>query len=85
MDKANPAVMGHFTPAIAQHDLEYYGAALAAQPTVGMGYSTAMNGFTAALGTPPPLAPEGASPAAPAAAGAGLERRLRATPARRTG
>jgi hypothetical protein len=72
MDKANPAVMGHFTPAIAQHDLEYYGQHWPHNQTVGMGYSTALNGFTAALGTPPPLAPEGASPAAPAEAGQAL-------------
>ena len=69
MDKANPAVLGHFTPAIAQHDLEYYGQHWPHNSTVGMGYSTTLNGFTAALGTPPPVPPEGASPAAPAAAG----------------
>jgi hypothetical protein len=70
MDKANWSVMGGFTPAIAQHDLVYYGQHWPHNSTIGMGYSTALGGFTAALGgTPPPLAPEGASPAAPAAAG----------------
>jgi hypothetical protein len=69
MDKANPSVMGGFTPAITQHDLEYYGQHWPHNSTIGMGYSTAINGFTTALGTPPPLAPAGASPAAPAEAG----------------
>lgn len=69
MDKANPSVLWSFTPAITERDLEYYGQHWPHNSTIGMGYSTAMNGFTAALGTPPPLAPEGASPAAPAAAG----------------
>jgi len=73
MDKLNYLAMGHFTPAIAQHDLEYYGTHWPHNNAIGMGYSTALGGFTAALGSvPPPLAPEGASPAAPAAAGAAL-------------
>ncbi len=68
MDKANPSVLWQFTPAIAQHDLEYYGGHWPHNSAIGMGYSTALGGFTAGLGTPPPLAPEAASPAAPAAA-----------------
>ena len=51
MDKANPSCPGQFTPAIAQHDLEYYGEHWPHNSTVGMGYSTAINGFTAALGS----------------------------------
>lgn len=79
MNKINPVVMGHFTPAIAQHDLEYYGGHWPHNSAVGMGYSTALGGFTAALGTPPPLAPEGASPAAPAAAGEALSQAASST------
>jgi hypothetical protein len=69
MDKANPGVLWSFTPAIIERDLEYYGEHYPHNSMVGMGYSTAMSGFTAALGMPPPLAPAGASPAAPAEAG----------------
>ncbi len=79
MDKVNWAVMGHFTPAIAQHDLEYYGQHWPHNSAIGMGYSTALGGFTAALGTPLPLAPEGASPAAPAAAGEALSQAASST------
>ena len=80
MDKANPSVLWQFTPAIAQHDLEYYGEHWPHNSAVGMGYSTAINGFAAALGSaPPPLAPEGASPAAPAAAGAALSQAASST------
>lgn len=80
MDKANPSVLWQFTPAIAQHDLEYYGEHWPHNSAIGMGYSTALGGFTAALGSaPPPLAPEGASPAAPAAAGAALSQAAAST------
>jgi PPE family protein len=79
MNEANPSVLWQFTPAIAQHDLEYYGAHWPHNSAIGMGYSTALGGFTAALGTPPPLAPEGASPAAPAAAGEALSQAASST------
>jgi hypothetical protein len=79
MNEANPSVLWQFTPAIAQHDLEYYGGHWPHNSAVGMGYSTALGGFTAALGTPPPLAPEGASPAAPAAAGEALSQAASST------
>jgi hypothetical protein len=72
MNDANPSVLGAFTTAIAERDSEYYGEHYPHNSTVGMGYSTAMSGFTAALGMPAPLAPEGASPAAPAEAGEAL-------------
>jgi hypothetical protein len=72
MNDANPSVLGAFTTAIAERDSEYYGEHYPHNSTVGMGYSTAMSGFTAALGMPPPLAPEAASPAAPAEAGEAL-------------
>ncbi|WP_343575641.1 PPE domain-containing protein [Mycobacterium sp.] len=81
MDKVNPSVLWSFTPAIAQHDLEYFGEHWPHNSTIGMGYSTALGGFTAALGTPPPLAPEGASPAAPAAAGEALSQAASSTAA----
>jgi len=68
MNDANPSVLGAFTTAIAERDFEYYGEHYPHNSTVGMGYSTAMGGFTAALGISPPLAPAGASPAAPAEA-----------------
>jgi hypothetical protein len=80
MNEANPSVLWQFTPAIAQHDLEYYGGHWPHNSAIGMGYSTALGGFTAALGsTPPPLAPEGASPAAPAAAGEALSQAASST------
>jgi hypothetical protein len=69
MNDANPSVLGAFTTAIAERDFEYYGEHYPHNSTVGMGYSTAMGGFTAALGIPPPLTPAGASPAAPVEAG----------------
>jgi hypothetical protein len=72
LNAANPSVLWHFTPAIIQHDLEYYGQHWPHNSTIGMGYSTALNGFTAALGMPTPVAPDGASPAAPAEAGEAL-------------
>ncbi|HEY1841034.1 MAG TPA: PPE domain-containing protein [Mycobacterium sp.] len=79
MDKANPSVLWSFTPAIAEHDIEYYGQHWPHNSTIGMGYSTALGGFTAALGIPPPLAPAGASPAAPAAAGEAVAQAAAAT------
>jgi hypothetical protein len=72
MDKANPGALWSFTPAIIERDLEYYGEHWPHNSSVGLGYSTAMSGFTAALGMPAPLAPAGASPAAPAEAGEAL-------------
>jgi hypothetical protein len=72
MDKANLGALGTLTPAIIERDLEYYGQHWPQNSTVGLGYSTSMSGFTAALGMPAPLAPEAASPAAPAEAGESL-------------
>lgn len=79
MDKANPGALWSLTPAIIERDLEYYGEHYPHNSTVGMGYSTAMGGFTAALGIPPPLAPAGASPAAPAEAGEAVAQAAAAT------
>jgi len=79
LDNANPSVLWSFTPAIAQHDLVYYGEHWPHNSAIGMGYSTALGGLTAALVTPPPLAPEGASPAAPAAAGEALSQAASST------
>jgi hypothetical protein len=69
MDMANPSVLGAFTPAIADRDLEYFGEHWPQNSSVGLAYSSALSAFTSALAVPPPLAPMGASPAAPAAAG----------------
>jgi hypothetical protein len=79
LNQANPGVLWSFTPVIAQYDLEYYGEHWPHNSTIGMGYSTALAGFTAALATPPPPAPEGASPAAPAAAGEALSQAASST------
>ncbi|UQX11068.1 PPE domain-containing protein [Candidatus Mycobacterium methanotrophicum] len=79
MDKANPGALWSLTPAIIERDLEYYGEHWPQNSTVGMGYSTAMSGFTAALGIPPPLAPVGASAAAPAEAGEAVSQAAAAT------
>jgi PPE family protein len=72
MDKANPGALWSLTPAIIERDMEYYGEHWPHNSSVGLGYSTAMSGFTAALGMPAPLASEAASPAAPAEAGDAL-------------
>ncbi|MGH3553494.1 MAG: PPE domain-containing protein [Mycobacterium sp.] len=69
MNDANPSVLWTFTPAIIERDIEYYGEHWPHNSSVGWGYSSAMSGFTAALATPLPVAPTGASAAAPAAAG----------------
>jgi len=69
MDKANPGVLWTLTPAIVERDIEYYGEHWPHNSSVGLGYSSAMSGFTAALAMPLPVAPAGASPAAPAGAG----------------
>lgn len=79
MDKANPGALWSLTPAIIERDVEYYGEHWPHNSTIGMGYSTAMSGFTAALGVPPPLAPAGASPAAPAEAGEAVAQAAAAT------
>jgi hypothetical protein len=72
MDIANPSVLGAFTPAIAERDLEYFGEHWPQNSSVGLAYSGALSALTAALAIPPPIASMGASPAAPAAAGAAV-------------
>jgi PPE family len=72
LDIANPSVLGAFTPAIAERDLEYFGEHWPQNSSVGWAYSGALSALTAALAAPPPLASMGASPAAPAAAGAAI-------------
>lgn len=61
--------LGINTPAIIERDTEYFGEHWPHNASVGWTYSGALSALTAALATPPPVAPMGASPAAPAAAG----------------
>ena len=72
MNTANPSVFWAFTPAIVERDIEYFGEHWPHNSGLGLGFSGAMNAFTAALAMPPPAASLGASPAAPAAAGESL-------------
>ena len=59
MDKANPGALWSLTPAIIERDVEYYGEHWPHNSTIGMGYSTAMSGFTAAFGHAAPAGPRG--------------------------
>jgi hypothetical protein len=61
--------MGINGPNIAAHEFEYHGEHWPHNSSVGWTYSGALSALTAALAVPPPIAPLGASPAAPAAAG----------------
>jgi PPE family len=61
--------MGFNTPAIIDRDTEYFGEHWPHNSSVGLAYSAALSALTAGLAVPPPLAPLGASPEAPAAAG----------------
>lgn len=69
MNTANPSALWSFTPAIIERDIEYYGEHWPHNSGVAGAYSGALSAFTAALAMPPPAAPLGASPTAPAAAG----------------
>lgn len=63
-------ILGQNTPAIIERDIEYFGEHWPHNSSVGLTYSAALAALTAALAVPPPLAPVGASPAAPVAASA---------------
>jgi PPE-repeat protein len=65
-------ILGQNTPAIIERDLEYFGEHWPHNSSVGLTYSGTLSGLTAALAVPPPLSPMGASPAAPATAGAAV-------------
>lgn len=60
------------TPEIVALDTEYFGEHWPHNSSVGWAYSAALSALTAALAVPPPIAPIGASPAGPTAAGAAL-------------
>jgi hypothetical protein len=62
------------TPEIVALDLEYFGEHWPHNSAVGGAYCTALNTLSAALAIPVPVAPMGASPAAPAAAGEAVAR-----------
>ncbi|HET9874889.1 MAG TPA: PPE domain-containing protein [Mycobacterium sp.] len=61
--------MGVNTPAIIERDTEYFGEHWPHNSSVGWSYSSLLTGLIGTLGVPPPVAPMGASPAAPAVAG----------------
>lgn len=61
--------IGQNTPAIVERDVEYFGEHWPHNSSVGLTYSSVLTGLMSSLGVPPPAAPMGASPAAPAAAG----------------
>ncbi len=69
---ANPAVLGALTPAIVALDTEYFGEHWPHNAGAGATYGAALAALVAALAVPPPLAPLGASPAAPATAAAAV-------------
>ncbi|MGY4708146.1 PPE domain-containing protein [Mycolicibacterium sp. CBM1] len=68
----NPAVLGALTPAIVALDTEYFGEHWPHNAGAGATYGAALAALVAALAVPPPIAPLGASPAAPAAAAAAV-------------
>jgi PPE-repeat protein len=61
--------MGVNTPAIVERDTEYFGEHWPQNSSIGWSYSGVLTGLISNLGVPPPPAPMGASPAAPALAG----------------
>jgi hypothetical protein len=68
----NPSVLGALTPAIVALDTEYFGEHWPHNAGAGASYGAALAALVAALAVPPPFAPLGASPAAPAAAAAAV-------------
>ena len=68
----NPAVLGALTPAIVALDTEYFGEHWPHNAGAGAAYGAALAALVAALAVPPPIAPLGASPAAPATAAAAV-------------
>ncbi|WP_328362581.1 PPE family protein [Mycobacterium sp. NBC_00419] len=68
----NPAVLGALTPAIVALDTEYFGEHWPHNAGAGAAYGAALAALVAALTVPPPFAPLGASPAAPATAAAAV-------------
>ncbi|CAN5399224.1 PPE family protein [soil metagenome] len=68
----NPLVLGGLTPRIIELNLEYYGGMWPNNSRAGVVYGLALAALTAALTLPPPVAPMGASPAAPAGAAAAV-------------
>lgn len=64
----NPMVLGALTPVIVALDAAYFGEHWPHNAGIGAAYGTTLAGLAAALAVPPPIAPLGASPAAPATA-----------------
>lgn len=66
--KINPLVWGALTPNIIELNMRYFGGYWPTNSSAGLAYGTTLTGLTTALALPPPLAPLGVSPGAPAAA-----------------
>lgn len=62
-------LLGQNTPAIIERDMEYFGEHWPHNSGVGLAYSGTLSALGATLAVPPPPAPMGASPAAPASVG----------------
>ncbi|MCV7192922.1 PPE domain-containing protein [Mycolicibacterium brumae] len=69
---ANIPALGMLTPRIIEKDLEYFGGMWPNNAGVGTSYSAALMTLIPALSIPPPITGMGASPAAPAEAGAAV-------------
>lgn len=63
---------GQNTPGIVERDTEYFGEHWPHNSSVGWTYAGALSALLGALTVPPPIAPMGAEPAAPAAAASAL-------------
>ncbi|OBB94105.1 PPE family protein [Mycobacterium sp. 852002-40037_SCH5390672] len=68
----NPLVLGALTPRITSLELEYFGSMWPNNSAVGASYGTILTALSQSLTIPPPIAPMGASPAAPAQAAAAI-------------
>jgi PPE-repeat protein len=63
---ANPSVFGALTPSIVALDTAYFGEFWPQNAGAGAAYGAALAALVPALAVPPPVAPLGANPAAPA-------------------
>ncbi len=68
----NPLVLGALTPAIVALDTAYFGEHWPHNAGAGAAYGSALTALLPALAVPPPIAPQGGSPAAPLTAAAAV-------------